>query len=171
MTASLTENLKQRFAGDLSEEEKLVCTRFRDFLRAALSGQIGFRDALKGLLTDLDVLRAFHYDVDKAIASGKFHLATTIPEAMSRRKVLTPTPLSGVERTFLEDAEGLIDWVTRNGVSFSVLLGILGHDVGELAVDDFQLEKTLGPGRGVLPKVTGWARQNSEPVGEADEQM
>jgi hypothetical protein len=70
----------------------------------------------------------------------------------------------------VEDAEGLIDWVARNGVSFAAVLQILGHDISELSRDDFNLELTVGPGRRVLPKVSGWAKRNVEPVGEAEDQ-
>ena len=171
MTASFTDNLKQRFAGDLSEGERQVCASFRDLLHAAVSGQIGFRDAISGLWSGLAAVREFHYDVEKAIASGTFDPTVRRKVTTLREGAFAPTPLTGAERTFLEDADGLIDWSTRNGVSFSVVLQILGHDVSELARDDFHLEKTLGPGRCVTPKVTGWANRNAEPVGEADEQM
>jgi len=61
---------------------------------------------------------------------------------------------------------GLIDWVVRNGGSFSLVLEALGHDIGELSHHDFSLEKTLADG--VSPKVSGWARQNAEPIGDAE---
>jgi hypothetical protein len=170
MTISLTEQLKHTAAGDLSMGERQVCTAFQRLLRAALSGQIGFKDALFGLRAGLCMLREFHYDVEAAAASGSFDPVGKWAEA-SHDKARSFAPLSALEKAFFEDAEGLIEWATRNGVSFSVVLQIFGHDVSELARDDFQIETTLGPGRFVALKVTGWARRNSDPVGEADEQM
>lgn len=168
MTTAFTERLQQQHVGNLSEGEQQVCVRFRDLIHAGLSGHISFEHVLIGFWNDLSVLREFNYDVDSAIASGKFDPAAQKQAVMD--KVRDHAQISGAEVTFLEDSDGLIDWVTRNGVSFSVVLGILGHDVSELARDEFDLEVTTGPKRCVFPKVTGWAKRNAEPVGEADEQ-
>src|SRR5271165_5787594 len=122
MTTSFTEDLKQRFAGHLSEGEQQVYTCFRDLLRAALSGQVGFSDVLNELQKGLSELRGFHYDVEAAVASGDFVPAMRNRAEALRDKKTATAPLSSAERTFLEDADGLVDWATRNGVSFTVVL-------------------------------------------------
>ena len=169
MATSFTENLKHKFVGNLSDGEQQVCEKFRNSIGAALSGQQSFKRSSNGSLARIVRASGFDYDVDKAIASGVFD-----PEGPERGSAPQDgedtVALSTAEKAFLEDAEGLIEWTIRNGVSFTVVLQILGHDIHELARDEFDLEKAMGPGRRVSPKVTGWARRNLEPVGEADEQ-
>lgn len=181
MSATFVENLKQRFAGQMSEGEQQMVARLRNLVRATLDGGGSFASVASLMWSDFAFLRKFKYDVDAAIAAGFEPMAGALVTgkpsmsgaiASNSRINTEPSspehkPLSELERTFLEDINGLIDFVTRNGVDFTVVLQVLGHDVGELFHHDFSLEKTLADG--VLPKVDGWAKLNVEPVGQVEE--
>ncbi len=169
MSVSFTGRLKRNFAGNMSEVEQRICDYFLHFIQAALDGQINFRDAMSHLWEELRTLRAVDYDLESAVVLKRLGSSEFASPVASNQNHVSPE-LSLEERAFLEDAEGLIDWVTRNGVSFSVVLQILGHDLSELERDGFSLETTVVK-RCVHPKVSGWASRNAEPVGEADEQM
>ncbi|HZL35294.1 MAG TPA: hypothetical protein VFC78_08285 [Tepidisphaeraceae bacterium] len=164
MSSTLAESLKQKLAGELSEGERRVGANFRDSLRATLNGGRSFHEEMVKLWTELDVLRRFGFEVDDAIASGKYN-PFRVEELELHGSALPPTI---AEKDFLLDADGLIDWVVRNGVSFSTVLAILGHDIAEIARHQFSLDETLADF--VSPKVTGWAKRNTEPVGEPEDQ-
>ena len=169
MNTSFAERIKRKFGGNLSEIEQRVCEHFVQRLQAALNGQMSFSDAMSDLWRELRILRAADYELTNASEMTSLNAPIeNVTGSSSGSQVAIE--LTSSERAFLEDAEGLIDWVTRNGVSFSVVLQILGHDLSELERDGFSLETAVST-RFVHPKVTGWARRNTDPVGEADEQM
>jgi hypothetical protein len=70
------------------------------------------------------------------------------------------------EIELLNDLKGFIDVAIRNGLSFGVVVGTLGHDVNGLARYGFDLDKANADS--FLPKVTGSARITQESVGEPD---
>jgi hypothetical protein len=160
MTTAFTERLKEKFAGEFSEAEKRLCARIVESIEATLDGHWSFEIEMVFLWADLEGLRRFGFDADAVEAAGGLPLNPK-PKAQAEHASLNP-----LERAFLEDAKGLIDWATRNGVSFSVVLQVLGHDIGEIARHDFSLEKTITEGF-VDPKVSGWAKRNSELIGES----
>ena len=166
MSATFTERMKERFAGQLSEGETMVCSKLQESFHAVLDGRRGFESEMVFLWAQLRRLRKFNFDVEAAISSGEFD--PTSPEwSRSNQTVQNGSSiLSTAEIGLLNDAIGLIDWVVRNGVRFTMVLETLGHDIGEISHHDFSLSKTLADH--VLPKVTGWAKRNIEPVGEAD---
>jgi hypothetical protein len=168
MSAIFTERLKERFAGQLSEGEAQLCSKFQQSFRATLNGQRSFKSEIVFLWAQLHKLRKFNFDVEEAITSGEFDPASAEWSRLDQAAHATASNLSIAEEAFLEDALGLIDWVVRNGVRFTLVLEVLGHDIGEISHHDFSLENTLADF--VKPKVSGWARRNADPVGEADEQ-
>lgn len=75
--------------------------------------------------------------------------------------------ISDDEAQFLEDVKGLIDYATRNGISFAFVLGTLAHDVNGILQQGFSLSDAKKAG--LLPKVTGYRELNAEEVGDPAE--
>ena len=163
MSATFASAIQEKFAGEMSVAEARLAEDLRHSFRRTLAGEQSFRSESISLSLMVDALRRFQYDVDIAVASGKFGPTVDLPAVPG-----TPTPLSADEEQFLRDADGLVDWVTRNHVSFHTILSILGHDLGELSRHDFDLVRTLA--NGVRPRVSGWAERNAYPVGESEDQ-
>jgi hypothetical protein len=76
-------------------------------------------------------------------------------------------PMTPAEIELLNDMKGLIDVSVRNGLSFALVIGTLGHDVNGLARYGFDLDKATADG--FLPKATGFAQVTPESVGEPEE--
>jgi hypothetical protein len=76
-------------------------------------------------------------------------------------------PMSENEVRFLREVEGLIEFAIVNGLSFPLVVSMIGHDLNEIARCGGSLD-SLSPG--FRPKVEGFADLNQESVGEAEEQ-
>ena len=76
-------------------------------------------------------------------------------------------PMSEEEIDFLRDAQAFIEFGTRNGLSFPVIVANLGHDFNELARNAFKL--SAAKEGGFLPKVTGYSKITSEDFGDSEE--
>jgi hypothetical protein len=77
-------------------------------------------------------------------------------------------PMTPKEVIFLQDVEGLINFSTRNGLSFSVVVALLLGDLNEVARNGFDFEKTLASG--FLPRVTGYRNLTSDSFGDSPEE-
>lgn len=72
------------------------------------------------------------------------------------------------EHAFLQDVQAFIEFATRNGLSFSRIVGNLSHDISEIARCGGDLDAAKRTG--FLPKVTGYAKINTQDVGQTEEQ-
>ena len=77
-------------------------------------------------------------------------------------------PMTEKEINFLQDVAGLINFSTRNGLSFSVVVSLLLGDLNEVARNGFDFEKTLASG--FLPRVTGYSELTSDSFGDSPEE-
>lgn len=75
-------------------------------------------------------------------------------------------PLTAQELKYLQDLRGLADFVIRNGLGFKMVLGILSHDLSEIRVNEWDLEKALKTG--FLPKVNNYARYSEDSAGQTE---
>jgi hypothetical protein len=76
-------------------------------------------------------------------------------------------PMSDDEREFLKDVKGFVDYALRNGLSFSVVLSVLGHDFNGIIFHGGLAEAKE---RSFLPKVTGKSVLDESSVGEPGEE-
>jgi hypothetical protein len=80
-------------------------------------------------------------------------------------------PMNPQEIEFLRDIQGLIDFAIRNGLSFSLVLTALSHDVNNLIrYYGMSIEKASADG-GFTPMVTGYATADPNSVGETEEDV
>jgi hypothetical protein len=75
--------------------------------------------------------------------------------------------MSQQEIEFLRDVQGFIDFAIRNGLSFPIVLGAIGHDVNNLAHHAFDL--TSEKAHGFVPKTSGYRERMAEDFGETEE--
>jgi hypothetical protein len=75
---------------------------------------------------------------------------------------------SEAEREFLLDLRGFIEFGLSNGLTFSTILGTIGHDVNEIARSGFDLGSAKRSG--FLPKVTGYASLATQDAGQTEGQ-
>jgi len=156
--------LQEKRPGRLSAGENKFCVELQQFLQAAIEKHTPFEAVVVGLSIELTILRRWNYDVDAAIAGGydPMLLARNYQGNLAKASVQ-----SDREIEFLEDAKGLAAFAARNGVGFDWVIGAIGHDVGEIRNHNDSLAETLADF--VSPKVSGWAKRNSEPVGDLEE--
>jgi hypothetical protein len=76
-------------------------------------------------------------------------------------------PMSDDEVELLRDFQGLIDFAIRNGLSFTLVLSILSHDIQGIAQGGWSLEAAKKSA--FSPKAAGWSKINADDVGEPDE--
>ena len=141
----------------LSEPEIRFLTKVQGLVQATADGRVPFFAAMTNLLVDLKAVRKNDWDIERSAVG-----TATLDNDGSVQ--MHPSP---AEREFLDDLSGLIDFSVRNGISISSLLASLTHDLVELSTYDWSLEKAKADG--FLPKVTGWAKLNREPLEEMDE--
>jgi hypothetical protein len=166
MSSAFQTKIRETFAGQMSEGERRICQAIERAVEAALESKVSFRTFAETLWNDLRVfVREHNMDVDAALAAAykpRIESLATAPAG------LNAPALSAAESQFLRDADGLLKFANRNGLSFSLVLSILMHDLSELSRYGWSLERVVKEGF-VTPKVDGWAKRNSQPVGEADE--
>jgi hypothetical protein len=73
-------------------------------------------------------------------------------------------PMSDAEVELLRDMQAFIDFAIRNGLSFPLVVGTLGHDVNGLQRYGYDLNTAA-----FLPKVTGYSQINADSVGQSEE--
>ncbi len=151
----------EKFGGEMSAGELQFFRHVRGLIRATIDGRALFAAAMTTLQMDFREIRKNEFDVDAALAAGWEPAAAQTQPASSPR--LQP---SDAERTFLEDMDGLLDFATRNGLTFFWVLRAVMHDVTALAGYEWRMDKAADDF--FSPTVTGWANRNSEPFGEAD---
>ena len=76
-------------------------------------------------------------------------------------------PMSTEEVEVLRDIEAFIAFAIRNGLSFPMVVGTLGHDVNGLARCGFDLAAMRSAG--VQPKVTRYRNTTPDDFGDSDE--
>jgi hypothetical protein len=165
MDATQTAQLHEAFGGQMSSAELRFCNHLRELFGAFLAGRAQFLSGFMMLSVDLQEIRRHGYNLDVADASGfrpSIAALATAPDASDRR-----FRLSDPERAFVEDLDGLVDFAVRNGLGFRAVLSGLYHDVGEIARNEWSIERALATF--FTPKATGWARRNAEPIGEPDD--
>jgi hypothetical protein len=163
MSSTFETRIRETFAGQMSTGESRLCEAIQKGVSAAIESKIPFPLLAETLLMDLrTIVREYDMDVDAAIADGYKLAVESLPRDLT-------APVSDAETQFLRDTDGLLSFTRRNGLSFSLVLSILMHDLSELSRFGWSLERMMKEGF-VSPKVDGWQKRNSEPVGEADEQ-
>lgn len=167
MSATVVERLREIPGGPMTEAEILYCRQVRDAVRAALDGRVLFATVVTRLWADFREIRKRGPELDEALAAG-FRPSITSPDLSGGSHSMPVVP-SAAEREFLADVDGFLDFALRNGLSFLSVLVVLVHDLVEIAAHGFDLEKAQA--EGFLPKVSGWAQRNAEPVGEVEEPM
>ncbi|MGA2700199.1 MAG: hypothetical protein ABSH35_03780 [Isosphaeraceae bacterium] len=78
-------------------------------------------------------------------------------------------PMTPAEIEVLNDIKGFIDVAIRNGLSFALVIGTLGHDVNNLARHGFDMERATKDG--FAPKVAGYSQITPDSVGEPEESI
>jgi hypothetical protein len=76
-------------------------------------------------------------------------------------------PMTPAEIEVLQDIKGFIDFAIRNGLSFALVIGTLGHDVNNMARYGFDLDRANADA--FAPKVTGYSQITIQDVGEPEE--
>jgi len=78
-------------------------------------------------------------------------------------------PMTETEVAMLRDVQAFIDFAIRNGLSFALVLSILGHDINGVAHHGMSYDEARSDG--FLPKVTGYSEINADSVGEPLESL
>ena len=75
--------------------------------------------------------------------------------------------MSQQEIEFLRDVQGYIDFAIRNGWSFPMVVGGIGHDIDHIArhMGDLDAAKATC----FVPKVSGCSKLRAEDFGESEE--
>ena len=153
-----------QFAGEMTVSEQNFCLRLRTLFQNAIDGSVGFRTALQEASFWFSILQSNGYKADAMADPAPWPRSN--PQHEIEQDVV---PTSEVERLFLEDAIGLIDFALRNGLNFFRVIGAVIHDVCNLVSRyDMNLESAYAAHFG--PKVAGWATRNASPVGESNEE-
>ena len=76
-------------------------------------------------------------------------------------------PMSEPEIAFCRDVQGFIEFAIRNGLSFSMIVSNVGHDLNNLAREGFDL--SAAKATGFLPKVTGYSKITAEDFAQSEE--
>ena len=148
--------------GSMSHAEWDFCSQIRDIFRATLDGRTPFCIMALSLLEDLRTIVRRDWDVRAATAVGR--CLATVGAVHTRQ---SPT---GTETSFLEDADGFVDFALRNGLTFDTVASVLMHDLSEIAIHEFKLDTAIADGC-LLPQVTGWAKRNQDSPADADEPL
>lgn len=77
-------------------------------------------------------------------------------------------PMSEEEVEILHDIEAFIAFAIRNGLSFPMVVGTLGHDINGLARTGFDLAAMRAAG--VQAKVTRYRHTTPDDFGDSDDQ-
>jgi hypothetical protein len=76
-------------------------------------------------------------------------------------------PMSKEEIEYLRDTQAFIEFAIRNGLSFSLAVVNVGHDINGLQRYGFDLKAANADG--FLPKVTGYSQIDADSVGQTEE--
>lgn len=76
-------------------------------------------------------------------------------------------PMTEKEVEFLRDVQGFIEYGIRNGLSFPLILGTLGHDVNGMARFGYSLDEMQAGF--FAPKTGGFAESSANAVGAPEE--
>ena len=76
-------------------------------------------------------------------------------------------PMSAEEEEILRDIQAFIAFAIRNGLSFPMVVGTLGHDVNGIARSGFDLAAMRSAG--VQPKVTRYRNTTPDDFGDSDD--
>jgi hypothetical protein len=149
-------------AGEFTARESQWFDAVKQLMENTVRTGFGFKTALRELSRSLRLVRANSYDMEAAPLEVVPNPSPQ-PQSDEERK-----PLRESEIEFFRDALGLIDFATRNGLTFSNVAGVLNHDVNpifghygaslENAAADF-----------FTPGVSGWAEKNREVFGASEE--
>lgn len=142
----------------MSSSELRYCSALRSAAHNVLNGTSSFTAFVLAARNDGQALRGFG-SADALLESG-YGMCL---ESLTFEPRQNPTPL---ERTFLEDVIGLVDYVVRNGIDFNRVISAVAHDVREIG-EYGSLDKAVTEGF-VRPVVSGWAERNKTPVGEPE---
>lgn len=166
MSSARLHQIKQAYAGQMSEGETSFCEAMRAVISAALQGSIPFQTAMETLLSDLRELRKHGFDVDAATAAGFDSQTRNLLSLISKSG--TPVQIPSQDRAdFLKDLDGYLAFAIRNGLSFTFVLTGLMHDIGGLANYGWDLQRAEADVW--MPKTSGWAARNATPVGESED--
>src|SRR5665213_1215208 len=162
----------EKLGGEMSAGELMFCRELRTSLHQVIEGRGDFESLLMELLGDLQEIRKWGLDVDRAVASGwrpTIEIARRAREQSARERLLPVALPSQEERAVLEDMDGLIDYAVRNGVSFDTVFAALVHDVGQIRGHDdaFNLAEAQKNFTFHL-RAAGWAKRNAMPVGDPE---
>ncbi|HOX39624.1 MAG TPA: hypothetical protein PL033_16710 [Candidatus Brocadiia bacterium] len=164
------DRLRSIFGGELAEDEVIFLSQVKDVAKLVSERKCDFDEAMK-VLSDCIFKWIEIRAVDEDYTNFRQNIdlcefCHSYPTRVSRSEEHRQRDLSEEETKFLQDMCGAIDFVTRNGIGFGLILNVLAHDIGEIM-------KNEEPGRlfsvGFSPKVSGWATYNREKVGDPDE--
>jgi hypothetical protein len=88
-------------------------------------------------------------------------------EDVTRLDKVLRGPMTEAEIELLRDIQGLIEFAIRNGLSFAMVMSILGQDLRGIAQHGMDLDEARS--YGFLPKVTGYSKYSAQAVGEPEE--
>jgi hypothetical protein len=75
-------------------------------------------------------------------------------------------PMTDEEIEFLRDAQAMIEFAIRNGLSFATVVSTLGHDLNEVARNGFDLGTAKQ--QGFRPKVAGYSKLSEDDFADAE---
>jgi hypothetical protein len=165
MSSAFITQIRETCAGQMTPGEQRFCRDVTAATQATLNGHVAMEDFLGALWKDLNEIADRQLDVDAAFERG-FQPAVTNLVALGSGSSKRAT--TEEERAFLHDIIGLVEFACRNGLNFSLVFSILGHDVNEIMQHGGNLERARSQAI-FAPKVSGWAKRNAEHVGETPE--
>ena len=162
---SQLETLQKNFRGQMTEGEFNCCLAIRRLLADTLASRRTFAEAMGSLSSGVQMIAEHKLEVEAAWADGLEAVLASPSRDTDNEQSRAP---SQKEAVFLRDLDGLIDYATRNDLSFQLVLRVVANDVEALRSNSWSLEAALS--RCILPQSTGWAELNQGSVGEpADE--
>jgi len=78
-------------------------------------------------------------------------------------------PMSEAELELLRDMQAFIEFAIRNGLSFAMVLSVLGHDINGLVRHRANLDEARS--QGFYPKAEGYSKYTAEAIGEPEEDV
>jgi hypothetical protein len=147
-----------RFGGAMSESEIAFARQLKEEINRVLAGGLSFQVFAARLRRELQsILKA-----DLQVGPGA---PAALANHMRQSDAAPVPPLTAAEQAFLRDMAGLLTHAVANGLLFSAVVGVIGHDCAEIVLEG-SLDAAIGAG--FRPKCDGWAELSVAPVGESE---
>lgn len=158
------DRLVEHFGGPMSASEIKYLGQIRNFLGPFIERKVGIDRVVDSLVIDIKNLVSCKLDVEEAFGEER------LPSMMDPETAISESDsqMTSEELEFLQDVDGWLNFVVRNGLVFNTALEVLSHDFREIRREG-SLENALKTG--FLPKATGWSKVTEDSVGQPEEPL